>query len=156
MLGSCKAVGFTPSFKFSCYVFYIFQSLRSLWDWRPFHSCFSFSPKNYSDAQQLTEQVNSSFFQESKKLFISLYKSWAHSEPAILALVFYAGCYSHGLKLVQEISKHEMTVDFLMGIDRFIQIMESPIFSCKFFLTFIYCSLALWYWKSLRSWSFMS
>ena len=72
------------------------------------------------------------FFQESKKLFISLYKSWAHSEPAILALVFYAGCYSHGLKLVQEISKHEMTVDFLMGIDRFIQIMESPIFSCKF------------------------
>ena len=76
---------------------------------------------------------NSISFQESKKLFISLYKSWAHSEPAILALVFYAGCYSHGLKLVQEISKHEMTVDFLMGIDRFIQIMESPIFSCKFF-----------------------
>ena len=86
-----------------------------------------------AEVSSFREQIKHLSTPESKKLFISLYKSWAHSEPAILALVFYAGCYSHGLKLVQEISKHEMTVDFLMGIDRFIQIMESPIFSCKFF-----------------------
>jgi len=82
-----------------------------------------------AEIASLREQIKHLSTPESRKLFISLYKSWAHSEAAILALVFYAGCYSHGLKLVQEISKHEMTVDFLVGIDRFIQIMESPIFS---------------------------
>jgi hypothetical protein len=30
-------------------------------------SCFSFTPKNYSDAQQLTEQANSSFFSGEQK-----------------------------------------------------------------------------------------
>ena len=60
----------------------------------------------------------------------------------MIALVFLAGCYHHALDLVQELSRHEITIEFLFELDRFIQIMESPIFSCK--------SLNMSYERSLK------
>ena len=66
-----------------------------------------------------------------------LYKTWSHTQAPIIALVFLAGCYTHALDLVHEISKHEVTIDFLLELDRFIQTLESPMFACKY--TY-YCS----------------
>ena len=73
-------------------------------------------------------------FQESKELFVCLYKTWAHSSIALVALVFLAGCYHHAYELVQEIGQHEITLEFLLELDRFVQLMESPVFSCKSFI----------------------
>ena len=71
--------------------------------------------------------------QESKELFICLYKTWSHSQAPTIALVFLAGCYNHALDLVRLISEQEITLDFLLELDRLVQILESGIFSCKFF-----------------------
>ena len=68
-------------------------------------------------------------------MFTSLYMVWAHSEPALVALVFLAGCYNHALQLVETISNQETSVDFLVEMDRLVQIIESPIFACKYIYT---------------------
>ena len=65
-----------------------------------------------------------------------MHKTWSHSGASTLALVFLAGCYDHALDLVHEISLREITVEFLHELDRFIQIMESPIFSCEYHFQF--------------------
>lgn len=82
-----------------------------------------------AELSSLREQIKVLNTPESKNLFISLYKTWAHSEPALLALVFLSGCYNHALTIIKEISKHEITVELLMEVDRFVQIIESPVFS---------------------------
>lgn len=69
---------------------------------------------------------------ESIELFTCLYKTWSHSQVATVGLVFLSGCYIHVLDLVKVISEQEVTMEFLLELDRFIQILESPIFSCKF------------------------
>ena len=85
------------------------------------------------ELQSLRDSIKSLETQQSKDLFVCLYKTWSHSQAPIISLVFLAGCYSHALDLVHEISKQESTIEFLLELDRFIQILESPMFACKYF-----------------------
>ena len=97
---------------------------------KDFRGCLLFVLRSW---RPLCIKINNFFFkfQESKELFVCLYKTWSHSQAPIIALVFLAGCYNHALDLVRVISEQEVTIEFLLELDRFVQILESGIFSCK-------------------------
>lgn len=66
---------------------------------------------------------------ESADLFVCLYKTWCHHPIALVALCFLSQNYDHACKLVQLFAEIEVTVDFLIEIDKLVQLIESPIFT---------------------------
>lgn len=72
-------------------------------------------------------------FQKSASLFECLYKSWAHCPVSTMSLCLLAQCYQHVSDLVIQFANLEITVEFLTEMDKLVQLIESPIFACKFF-----------------------
>ncbi|CAF1277635.1 unnamed protein product [Rotaria sordida] len=66
---------------------------------------------------------------ESADLFVCLYKTWCHNPVALVALCFLSQNYDHACTLVQLFAEIEVTVDFLIEIDKLVQLLESPIFT---------------------------
>ncbi|CAF0759020.1 unnamed protein product [Adineta steineri] len=66
---------------------------------------------------------------ESSNLFVCLYKTWCHNPIALVALCFLSQNYDHACRLVQLFAEIEVTVDFLIEIDKLVQLIESPIFT---------------------------
>ena len=64
----------------------------------------------------------------ARALFATLYKSWCHSPVSVLSLCLLAQAYDLSSCLVMRFSEIEVTVGFLMGIDKLVQLLESPIF----------------------------
>ncbi|RKP18351.1 hypothetical protein ROZALSC1DRAFT_15275, partial [Rozella allomycis CSF55] len=62
-------------------------------------------------------------------LFHALYKSWVHNPVSTLALCFLAQMYEHAYYLIMTFSEYEITVNFLVQVDKLVQLIESPIFS---------------------------
>eukprot|EP00003_Mantamonas_plastica_P007458 TRINITY_DN1626_c0_g4_i2.p1 TRINITY_DN1626_c0_g4~~TRINITY_DN1626_c0_g4_i2.p1 ORF type:complete len:428 (+),score=135.26 TRINITY_DN1626_c0_g4_i2:143-1285(+) len=105
----------------------------------------------YTDLRSRLKALNT---EEGKQLFMVLYKSWCHSPVATfsLCLLSQAVCYSsatsmplhpyspcsflflsaqyeHACELVFKFANMELTVGFLMELDKMIQLLESPIFT---------------------------
>ncbi|KAH0619421.1 hypothetical protein JD844_000034, partial [Phrynosoma platyrhinos] len=79
-------------------------------------------------------------FVESRNLFCCLYRSWCHNPVTTVSLCFLTQNYKHAYDLIQKlypsrISMHsgdlEVTVDFLIEVDKLVQLIECPIFTCK-------------------------
>ncbi|XP_076055843.1 protein VAC14 homolog [Oratosquilla oratoria] len=66
---------------------------------------------------------------ESCKLFVVLYKSWSHNPVAMLTLCLLTQNYSHAATLVHAFGNIEVTTDFLVEVDKLVQLIESPIFT---------------------------
>ncbi|CAF0751901.1 unnamed protein product [Didymodactylos carnosus] len=66
---------------------------------------------------------------DSATLFVCLYKTWCHNPVATVALCLLSQNYDHACTLVQLFSNMEVTVDFLIEIDKLVQLIESPIFT---------------------------
>ncbi|XP_055679622.1 protein VAC14 homolog [Lutzomyia longipalpis] len=66
---------------------------------------------------------------KSATLFECLYKCWAHCPVSTLSLCLLAQCYQHVSALVVIFGNLEVTVEFLMEIDKLVQLIESPIFA---------------------------
>lgn len=71
---------------------------------------------------------------KSASLFECLYTSWANCPVSTIALCLLANCFEHVSNLVVILGNLEITVDFLVEIDKLVQLIESPIFACKFLL----------------------
>ena len=65
---------------------------------------------------------------EGRDLFNALYSSWAHNPVATFSLCLLAQAYELASALVFQIADIEVTVGFLMQIDKLVQLLESPIF----------------------------
>lgn len=65
---------------------------------------------------------------EARELFSVLYRSWCYNEAAVFSLCLLSQMYEHASKLVYEFAKFEITVQFLVEVDRIVQLIESPIF----------------------------
>lgn len=72
------------------------------------------------------------FSQESCDLFKVLYHSWTHNPVALIALCLLTQNYAHVCDLLRQFGDIEITLDFLTEIDKLVQLIESPIFTCKF------------------------
>ncbi|XP_014216147.1 protein VAC14 homolog isoform X2 [Copidosoma floridanum] len=65
--------------------------------------------------------------EKSVEVFLGLYKPWCHNPVAILALCLLTQNYSHACDVVN--GNIEVTVEFLVEIDKLVQLIESPIFT---------------------------
>ncbi|ORY01103.1 ARM repeat-containing protein [Basidiobolus meristosporus CBS 931.73] len=66
---------------------------------------------------------------ENQVLFIALYKSWCHNAVATFSLCLLAQVYEHAASLLQIFADLEITVNFLIQIDKLVQLLESPVFT---------------------------
>ncbi|KAM6966442.1 protein VAC14 homolog [Tautogolabrus adspersus] len=78
---------------------------------------------------QLRNQLKDLHTQESCVLFCCLYRSWCHNPVATVSLCFLTQNYKHAYDLIQKFGDLEVTVDFLMEVDKLVQLIESPIFT---------------------------
>lgn len=65
---------------------------------------------------------------DGQNLFVSLYRSWCHNAVATLSLCLLAQAYEHASNLLSIFPDLEITVPFLIQIDKLVQLLESPVF----------------------------
>ena len=74
------------------------------------------------------EQSPSSHDSEAFAVFKTLYASWSHNPVATLCLCLLAQAYALASELVRQFADVEITIGFLMQVDRLVQLLESPVF----------------------------
>lgn len=82
-----------------------------------------------SELFQLRNQLKDLRTVESCSLFCCLYRSWCHNPVATVSLCFLTQNYKHAYDLIQKFGDLEVTVDFLMEVDKLVQLIECPIFT---------------------------
>jgi vacuole morphology and inheritance protein 14 len=62
------------------------------------------------------------------QLFEALFKCWSHNPVATFALCLLAEAYDLSASLILKFAEVDVTVGFLMQVDKLVQLLESPIF----------------------------
>lgn len=78
--------------------------------------------------QTLKISFQESATSEDRAVFANLFECWSHNPVATLSLCLLAQAYDLASALVQKFAEVEITVGFLMQIDKLVQLLESPIF----------------------------
>jgi vacuole morphology and inheritance protein 14 len=69
------------------------------------------------------------FIEDSLKVFVILFRCWSHNPVATFSLCLLAQAYDLSFSLVKRFSKmDDVSVGFLMQIDKLVYLLESPIF----------------------------
>jgi vacuole morphology and inheritance protein 14 len=76
----------------------------------------------------LKECMHQSARVEDKQAFVTLFKCWSHNPVATFSLCLLAQAYDLSSCLIQKFAEVDVTVGFLMQIDKLVQLLESPIF----------------------------
>lgn len=66
--------------------------------------------------------------EDDKQTFFALFSCWSHNPVATFSLCLLAQAYDLSSKLVLKFAEVDVTVGFLMQIDKLVQLLESPIF----------------------------
>ena len=66
---------------------------------------------------------------EGASLFQTIYPAWSHNPVSLLSLCLLTQAFEHAAELVVQFAKFEMTLAFLVQIDKLVQLFESPIFT---------------------------
>ncbi|KAG5896407.1 hypothetical protein JTB14_022492 [Gonioctena quinquepunctata] len=82
-----------------------------------------------SELYDLRNSLKNLKTEESRSLFCCLYETWCHNPVATVALCLLTQSYSHVCDLIKLFGNLEVTVDFLMEIDKLVQLIESPVFA---------------------------
>ncbi|ORX63249.1 ARM repeat-containing protein [Anaeromyces robustus] len=82
-----------------------------------------------SELVELRKKLRHLETKEGSQLFVSLYKSWSHNPIATFSLCLLAQAYAHAAYLLQIFSELEITVNFLIQVDKLVQLLESPVFT---------------------------
>jgi Vacuolar protein 14 C-terminal Fig4p binding len=69
---------------------------------------------------------------QSQMFFMSLFKAWCYNAVATFSLCLLAQAYEQAYHLLQIFADLEMTVNMLIQIDKLVQLLESPVFTCMF------------------------
>ncbi|OAL62956.1 vacuole morphology and inheritance protein [Trichophyton rubrum] len=68
---------------------------------------------------------------DGQMFFVALFRSWCHNSVATFSLCLLAQAYEQAYNLLQIFAELEMTVNMLIQIDKLVQLLESPVFTCK-------------------------
>ncbi|KAH7081869.1 vacuolar protein 14 C-terminal Fig4p binding-domain-containing protein [Paraphoma chrysanthemicola] len=74
---------------------------------------------------------------DGQSFFVTLFKAWCHNAVATFSLCLLAQAYEQAYHLLQVFADLEMTVNTLIQIDKLVQLLESPVFTCQ------YCDLRI-------------
>ncbi|VEU42649.1 unnamed protein product [Pseudo-nitzschia multistriata] len=84
-------------------------------------------PQKQKQKQWSRQKKN--FIEDSLKVFVILFRCWSHNPVATFSLCLLAQAYDLSFALVKRFSKMEdVSVGFLMQIDKLVYLLESPIF----------------------------
>ncbi|KAL1803463.1 hypothetical protein ACET3Z_032110 [Daucus carota] len=64
-----------------------------------------------------------------KDLFLALYASWCHSPMAIISLCLLSQAYQHVSSVIQFLAERDVSVKFLVQLDKLVNLLETPIFA---------------------------
>ncbi|KAJ1838176.1 hypothetical protein LPJ73_007157, partial [Coemansia sp. RSA 2703] len=69
--------------------------------------------------------------EESHRLFVSLFRAWSYNPAACLTLCLLSQHYEIGAELITAFGQltQDMTVSFLVQLDKLVQLIESPVFT---------------------------
>lgn len=68
---------------------------------------------------------------DGQVFFIALFRSWCYNAVATFSLCLLAQAYEQAYYLLQVFAELEMTVNMLIQIDKLVQLLESPVFTCE-------------------------
>jgi len=91
-------------------------------------NAFELKDRDYKDITITNPGDEHSGTRNSVQVFESLFRCWCHSPVATFSLCLLARAYGVAFALVQKFSELEVTVGFLMQIDKLVQLLESPVF----------------------------
>ena len=66
--------------------------------------------------------------EENQHVFLTLFKCWSHNPVATLSLCLLSQAYDLSAELILKFANVDVTIGFLMQIDKLVQLLESPIF----------------------------
>ncbi|RYC56509.1 hypothetical protein CHU98_g9694 [Xylaria longipes] len=67
---------------------------------------------------------------DGQMFFVALFRSWCYNAVATFSLCLLAQAYEAAYNLLQIFAELEMTVNILIQIDKLVQLIESPVFTC--------------------------
>lgn len=67
---------------------------------------------------------------DGQMFFVALFRSWCQNAVATFSLCLLAQAYEQAYHLLQIFAELEMTVNMLIQIDKLVQLLESPVFTC--------------------------
>ena len=76
----------------------------------------------------LKECFRSSATGQDRQVFAALFRSWTHNPVATFSLCLLAQAYDLSACLILKFAEADVTVGFLMQVDKLVQFLESPIF----------------------------
>jgi len=65
---------------------------------------------------------------KAQKVFCTLFGTWCYNPVSAVCLCLMAQCYELGASLVFRLADQDITIGFLMQMDKLVQLIESPIF----------------------------
>ncbi|CAK7567758.1 MAG: hypothetical protein SEPTF4163_005726 [Sporothrix epigloea] len=68
---------------------------------------------------------------DGQAFFVALFRSWCYNAVATFSLCLLAQAYEQAYNLLQIFAELEMTVNILIQIDKLVQLLESPVFTCE-------------------------
>ncbi|KAK1248109.1 hypothetical protein MKX08_006329 [Trichoderma sp. CBMAI-0020] len=71
---------------------------------------------------------------DGQTLFVALFRSWCYNAVATFSLCLLSQAYEQAYNLLQIFGELDMTVNMLIQVDKLVQLIESPVFTCKSFL----------------------
>lgn len=74
---------------------------------------------------------------EGAALFQTIYPAWSHNPVSLLSLCLLTQAFEHAAELVVQFAKFEMTLPFLVQIDKLVQLFESPIFTHVTYVAYV-------------------
>ena len=84
---------------------------------------------------ELRKRLRNPDSREGQMFFVALFRAWCHNSVATFSLCLLAQAYEQAYNLLQIFADLEMTVNMLIQIDKLVQLLESPVFTCKSFFS---------------------
>ncbi|KAL7514633.1 hypothetical protein ACHAXN_012643, partial [Cyclotella atomus] len=89
---------------------------------------FEAKDKDFEELTMTNPHDEQSATRTGVQVFVSLFRCWCHSPVATFSLCLLGRAYSVAFALVKKFSEMEVTVGFLMQIDKLVNLLESPVF----------------------------
>ena len=80
---------------------------------------------------ELRKRLRNLDSKDGQMFFTALFKAWCYNAVATFSLCLLAQAYEQAYGLLQIFADLEMTVNMLIQIDKLVQLLESPVFTCK-------------------------
>jgi Vacuolar protein 14 C-terminal Fig4p binding len=80
---------------------------------------------------ELRKRLRNLESKDGQMFFVALFRAWCYNAVATLSLCLLAQAYEQAYNLLQIFTELEMTVNTLIQIDKLVQLLESPVFTCE-------------------------